>query len=191
MAIAQWAKQSSKKVRCQGAIEPRVRSPLRWAEGSRPDRVSASGTSWSCLPNAATSRSRVGVTSAANRLIHGQATGEFSAAFAQLATTTARGTYTRLRRRASPRTIAAAARSTLVVTLPGYGSRARSSWNEGRSASRPSDEVRVDEPGMDDAHGDTEVSDLLAVSQREHFDSCFACGVCGEPGQRREGHRGS
>jgi hypothetical protein len=75
--------------------------------------------SWSCLPKASTSRSSVGVTSAAKRLIHGHAAGEFSAAFAQLATTTARGTYTRLRRRTSPRTIAAAARSTLVVTLPG------------------------------------------------------------------------
>ena len=85
------------------------------------------GTSWSCLPNASTSRSRVGTTWAAKRLIQGHAAGEFTAAFAQLATTTARGTYTRLRRRTSPSTIAAAVRSTLVVTLPGYGSRARNS----------------------------------------------------------------
>ena len=61
------------------------------------------GTSWSCLPKAATSRSSAGVTSAAKRLIQGHAPGEFKAALAQLATTTARGTYTRLRRRTSPR----------------------------------------------------------------------------------------
>lgn len=88
------------------------------------DLVSATGTSvlgvtWSCLPNAATSRSREGTARAAKRLAQGQASGEFSAPLAQLATTTARGTYTRLRRRTSPSTIAAAARPALVVTLPG------------------------------------------------------------------------
>jgi hypothetical protein len=52
-------------------------------------------------------------------------------------------------------------------------------WKVGVQAS---DEVRVDERRMYEAHGDTEVGDLLAVCQREHFDACFACGVCGESG---------
>ena len=60
--------------------------------GCPPARSSELGTSWSCLPNAATSRSRAGVTWVANRRIHGHAAGEFRGPFSQFATTTARGT---------------------------------------------------------------------------------------------------
>jgi hypothetical protein len=93
------------------------------------------GTNRSDLPYGSTSCSRVGTACAAKRRIQGHASGEFSAPFAQLATTTARGTYTRQRRRASPSTIAATARSTLVVTLPGQGRPLRSPANEGNLGS--------------------------------------------------------